>query len=85
VSNLGDVVAVQVKFLPNNVVVAAEAGEPLLNVAARAGIEIPTGCLSGACHACEVEIANEPVCACISSVPAGQPQVTIALYEDVLW
>ncbi|MFM7326844.1 MAG: 2Fe-2S iron-sulfur cluster-binding protein, partial [Nodosilinea sp.] len=29
-------------------------GEPLLQVAARAGVTIPTGCLMGSCHACEV-------------------------------
>jgi ferredoxin len=76
---------VKVKFLPNNIVVEAEAGEPLLNVAKRAGVSIPTGCLSGSCFACEVEIANQPIRACISGVPSGQEEVTVALYEDTLW
>ncbi|MEM9451172.1 MAG: 2Fe-2S iron-sulfur cluster-binding protein, partial [Cyanobacteria bacterium P01_E01_bin.6] len=47
--------SVQVHFLPDDITVEASAGEPILQVAARAGIDIPTGCLMGSCHACEVE------------------------------
>ncbi len=78
--------AVEVCFLPDNVTVAAEAGEPLLNVAHRAGITIPTGCLMGSCHACEVEMDDgRAVCSCISTVPAGRSQLTIHLYSDPAW
>lgn len=77
---------VKVQFIPNNIAVLAEVGEPLLQVSQRAGIEIPTGCLSGACHACEVEIMGQDVvCACISGVPAGHPEIVIALYDDPAW
>jgi ferredoxin len=76
---------VKVKFLPDNIVVDAESGEPLLNVAKRAGVSIPTGCLSGSCFACEVDMADQPVRACITGIPAGQSEVTIALYDDTLW
>jgi len=77
---------VQVEFLPDGVTTEAEPGEPILAVAARAGITIPTGCLMGSCHACEVELADgRSICACISSIPAGQPVVTINLYTDPLW
>jgi ferredoxin len=78
-------VLVKVKFLPDNIVVEAEAGEPLLTVASRAGVSIPTGCLSGSCFACEVEIADQPIRACISGVPSGQTEITVALYDDALW
>lgn len=58
----------------------------MLQVAKRAGVLIPTGCLMGSCHACEVEIeGGEPICACISSVPAGRKELTINLYSDPLW
>jgi ferredoxin len=50
---------VQVHFLPNDVSVVAKVGEPLLEVAARAGVTIPTGCLMGSCHACEVELNGQ--------------------------
>jgi ferredoxin len=76
---------VTVKFLPANITVLAEVGEPLLQVSRRAGVEIPTGCLSGACHACEVEIGEETCCACISGVPAGQSEVEVMMYDDPVW
>jgi ferredoxin len=77
---------VEVHFLPDGVVVEAEAGEPLLQVAQRGGLSIPTGCLMGSCHACEVELeSGDIICACISAVPAGAPHVTINLYVDPTW
>jgi ferredoxin len=78
--------SITVRFLPDDVTVAAEAGEPMLAVAQRAGIAIPTGCLMGSCHACEVELGDgTPVCSCISSIPSGQSEVIINLYGDPLW
>jgi ferredoxin len=77
---------VQIHFLPNNVTVEAEVGEPLLQVSERAGLSIPTGCLMGSCHACEVELdGGEAVCACISSVPPDQATITINLFVDPTW
>lgn len=77
---------VSVRFLPNDVTVGAIAGEPLLEVANRAGVLIPTGCLMGSCHACEVELDDgEAVCSCISSVPTGRSQLTVNLYTDPTW
>lgn len=78
--------SVQIRFLPDNVTIDAEAGEPLLRVASRAGLSIPTGCLMGSCHACEVEIAGgDAVCACISAVPADCEELTINLFVDPTW
>ncbi|MCW6037119.1 2Fe-2S iron-sulfur cluster binding domain-containing protein [Spirulina subsalsa FACHB-351] len=77
---------VQVEFLPNGVTVEAAVGEPMLQVAKRAGITIPTGCLMGSCHACEVELEDgTPICACITSIPAGQKHLKINLYSDPAW
>jgi ferredoxin len=77
---------VQVLFLPDNVTVDAQVGEPLLEIAHRAGLSIPTGCLMGSCHACEVEVnGDETVCACISAVPPDCNQMTINLYVDPTW
>ncbi|MGJ3253642.1 MAG: 2Fe-2S iron-sulfur cluster-binding protein [Elainellaceae cyanobacterium] len=78
--------SVQIHFLPDNLTVDAEVGEPLLQVADRAGISIPTGCLMGSCHACEVELENgDVICSCISAVPPGQSQMTINLSVDPTW
>ena len=77
---------VQVNFLPDNVTVEAKPGEPILAVAERAGIFIPTGCLMGSCHACEVELADgKTICSCISSVPANQDPFIIHLLDDDVW
>jgi ferredoxin len=77
---------VKVRFLPDDIVVEAKVGEPLLNVAQRAGVFIPTGCLMGSCHACEVELEDgTQICSCISSVPPGQKELIINVYSDLTW
>jgi ferredoxin len=77
---------VKIKFLPDNITVEAQAGEPLLDVAERGGIFIPTGCLMGTCHACEVELdGGINICACITAVPRGKEELTIHLYSDPTW
>ncbi|HEY9910111.1 MAG TPA: 2Fe-2S iron-sulfur cluster-binding protein [Thermosynechococcaceae cyanobacterium] len=78
--------SISIQFLPDDVTVLAEAGEPLLQVAARAGVIIPTGCLMGSCHACEVEFDDgESVCSCISTVPPARSSLTIHLFTDPTW
>ncbi|MGQ9869435.1 2Fe-2S iron-sulfur cluster-binding protein [Leptodesmis sp.] len=78
--------AVRIQFLPDDITIEAEAGEPLLQVAHRAGITIPTGCLMGSCHACEVELdGGETICSCISSVPPGRSHLTVNLFSDPSW
>jgi ferredoxin len=77
---------VKVRFLPDDIVVEAKVGEPILEVASRAGVFIPTGCLMGSCHACEVELEDgTQICSCISSVPPGQKEFIINLYSDPTW
>ena len=78
--------SIKVCFLPDNVTVEAEPGEPILQVAERAGVFIATGCLMGSCHACEVELdSKEAICACISSVPKNCSELTINIYDDPTW
>jgi ferredoxin len=77
---------IKVCFLPDNVTVEAEPGEPILQVAERAGVFIATGCLMGSCHACEVELDDdEAICACISSVPSNKAELTVNVYDDPSW
>ena len=77
---------IEVCFQPDNITVEAEPGEPMLQVAERAGVFIATGCLMGSCHACEVELDDgEAICACISSVPGDKPRLTINIYDDPIW
>jgi ferredoxin len=62
--------SVNVLFLPDHITVPAQAGEPLLDVAARAGVSIATVCKVGACQSCRVKIAGQelPVRACLEKV-----------------
>lgn len=78
--------SVSIRFLPDDVTIDAEVGEPLLKVAERAGVCIPTGCLMGSCHACEVELDDgETICSCISAVPPGRENLTVNLFFDPTW
>jgi len=78
--------SVRIRFLPDNVTVDAEVGESLLDVANRAGIFIPTGCLMGSCHACSVELDDGNIIrACITSVPPKDEELTINLFSDPTW
>lgn len=45
-----------VLFREEGVSAAAAPGEDLLDVAARCGVVIPTGCLHGSCGVCEVRL-----------------------------
>ena len=76
----------EITFLPDDVTVNAQVGEPLLDVAERAGVSIPTGCLMGTCHACTVELDDgEIVRACITAVPPKREKLTIHLFSDPSW
>ncbi|AGY60383.1 2Fe-2S iron-sulfur cluster-binding protein [Gloeobacter kilaueensis] len=82
---MGEESTIEVRFLPDDVTVTARSGELLLDCATRAGIKIPTGCLMGSCHACEVEIAGQgPVCSCITALRCEQ-DITVHIYSDPLW
>ncbi|MFN4280155.1 2Fe-2S iron-sulfur cluster-binding protein [Thermosynechococcus sp.] len=85
---------IKVTFLPDQVCVTAEAGESWLSVAARAGVEIPTGCRMGSCGACMVELENgEEIRACISTVAGDRPpaagetdlHITAYVFRDPTW
>jgi ferredoxin len=69
--------SVTVLFLPDKVTATAQPGEALLNVADRAGVSIPTGCLRGVCYLCRVEIEGqaEPIRACLATVPIDELSV----------
>lgn len=77
---------IRVRFMPDAVEVDAEPGELMLQVAERAGVRIPTGCLMGSCHACEVEIEGGPsLCSCISAIPPDRDPLIINLFVDPSW
>lgn len=76
---------IEVSFLPAGITVSCEPGDNLYDIATAAGIFIPTGCLMGCCHACEVELGDGSlVCACITPVPA-QPTLCVHVLMDPTW
>jgi ferredoxin len=86
---------VKIHFLPENVTTSAQVGESWLNVAARAGVHISTGCMAGACHACEIilvtkiavteiaatEIANAIATNAVTTDNAAQPEIAQAMQK----
>ena len=53
---------------PNNVITFVEEGDDWFLMAEKAGLEIPTGCLTGSCGACEIEVNGEIVGPCITNI-----------------
>ena len=63
-----------------------EVGSDWLATAAKSGVQIPTGCLGGSCGACEIEVNNIVVRACISKVPATKTgKINVDFACDPFW
>jgi len=53
---------------PNNVITIAEDGEDWFLTAKKANVEIPSGCLTGSCGACEIDVNGETIRPCIKNI-----------------
>ena len=53
---------------PNDTETIVSEGDDWFSSAEKAGLEIPTGCLTGSCGACEIDVNGETVRACISDI-----------------
>ena len=59
----------EIKILwPNNNKTYALEGDDWFSSAKKAGFEIPSGCLTGSCGACEIDVNGATVRACISNI-----------------
>ena len=59
----------QIKIIwPNNIETYVSEGEDWFSTAEKAGLAIPTGCLTGSCGACEIDVNGETIRACISNI-----------------
>ena len=71
---------------PNNSETYASIGEDWLSTAEKAGLEIPTGCLTGSCGACEIDVNGETIRACISNIESKQKTpLKVTLTTDPFW
>ena len=71
---------------PNGNLTKAKVGSDWLKTAFKAGFHIPTGCLSGSCGACEIEVNGQIVRACISSIEGiDTNQIVVDIASDPYW
>ena len=70
----------------NNVETYALEGEDWFSSAEKAGLEIPTGCLTGSCGACEIDVNGKTVRACISNIKSNKKYLlNVSLTTDPFW
>ena len=71
---------------PNNIEIFASEGDDWFLIAQKAGLEIPTGCLTGSCGACEIDVNGETVRACITNIKKGkEPSLKVSFTTDPFW
>ena len=71
---------------PNNIETYASEGDDWFSIAEKVGLEIPTGCLTGSCGACEIDVNGETVRACISNIKSNKKSLLkVSLTTDPYW
>ena len=71
---------------PNNTESFALEGDDWFSSAEKAGLEIPTGCLTGSCGACEIDVNGETVRAFISDIKSNKKSLlNVSLTTDPFW
>ena len=71
---------------PNNKETFVSEGDDWFSSAEKAGFEIPTGCLTGSCGACEIDVNGETVRACIRNIKSSKNcKLKVCLTTDPFW
>ena len=71
---------------PNKNETYVSEGEDWFSTAKNAGLEIPTGCLTGSCGACEIDVNGETIRACISNIESRKRSpLKVSLTTDPFW
>ncbi len=71
---------------PNDIESYAYEGDDWFKIARKVGLEIPTGCLTGSCGACEIDVNGETVRACISDIKSGKEcALKVSFTTDPFW
>ena len=71
---------------PNNNETYALEGDDWFSTAEKAGLEIPSGCLTGSCGACEIDVNGKTVRACISDIKNNRKSLLkVSLTTDPFW
>ena len=76
---------IKIKWPNNNETYALE-GDDWFSTAEKAGFKIPSGCLTGSCGACEIDVNGKTVRACISNVESNKNcLLKVSLTTDPFW
>ena len=77
----------KIKILwPNNNETYAIEGDDWFSTAENAGLKIPSGCLTGSCGACEIDVNGETVRACVSNIKGNKKcLIKVSLITDPFW
>ena len=71
---------------PNNIETYVSEGEDWFSTAKKAGLEIPTGCLTGSCGACEIDVNGKTIRACVSDIKSNNEcLLKVSLTTDPFW
>ncbi len=71
---------------PNNNETFVSDGDDWFASAKTAGLDIPTGCLTGSCGACEIDVNGETVRACISDIKCKKECILkVSFTTDPFW
>ena len=71
---------------PNNIETFVSEGDDWFSSADKAGLEIPTGCLTGSCGACEIDVNGKTIRACISEIKNSKKCILkVSLTTDPFW
>ena len=71
---------------PNNKETSVSEGDDWFSSAEKAGLDIPTGCLTGSCGACEIDVNGKTVRACISDIKSNKKSILkVTLTTDPFW
>ena len=71
---------------PNNSQTQASEGDDWFSTAEKAGLKIPSGCLTGSCGACEIDVNGETVRACINNIKSKKERIlNVSLTTDPFW
>ena len=71
---------------PNNLITIAEEGEDWFLTAKKANVEIPAGCLTGSCGACEIDVNGETIRPCVKNIEfKNNVNLKIEFTYDPFW
>ena len=71
---------------PNNKETFVSEGDDWFSCAVKAGLEIPTGCLTGSCGACEIDVNGKTIRACVSDIKSNKKcLLNVSLTTDPFW